>query len=352
MCECRYGACAVFNSDHSIKSIYSTALGQTVYPGDPSWDHAKWAWKTSLYITVTAGAHLTHLHWIVSNVTHIACRTCLGKNHPIRRVLKVFTFGTGMVNYNSTMALYPENALMYRIVGLTKDGLIDGFNRFLGEFKYETYPEYIASKRLSPEIERSVPMCTDGVPIWDAYRAFFTSYVDIYFTDDEAVRNDVELMAFWTCMDDRGGFGSPWKFGLPAVVTKIALIELLTYIAFQVTTWHELVGTVNHFRSSPVGLSLSIRPGKEIMDVRSYLLSMILGGFTSIKNPYIMSDWRHLFLKDEHAQETHQLHADLMDVFERLGKDVDSRNALAPSPLRPRATHIFNPKNLECSVSV
>ena len=51
---------------------------------DFDWKHAKWIWRSSLATLVTVGPHLTQTHWLVTNSCHIAWRTKLESEHPIR----------------------------------------------------------------------------------------------------------------------------------------------------------------------------------------------------------------------------------------------------------------------------
>ena len=62
----------------------------------------------------------------MSNSAHIASRSKLDADHPIRRVLKVFLYGTGSINMNATHTLAPENAFLHRMTGLTFDGFSSG----------------------------------------------------------------------------------------------------------------------------------------------------------------------------------------------------------------------------------
>ena len=49
-------------------------------------------------------------------------------------------------------------------------------------FFYETLPDFIASKNLSPDLKEQIPLYTDGLPLWDAYLKFFENYVDFFYT--------------------------------------------------------------------------------------------------------------------------------------------------------------------------
>ena len=78
-----------------------------------------------MYVIYFNSLFITQIHWIVANNATTAARTTLGENHPIRRLLKVFTFGTGAINMASAFALAPENSLYHRMTGFTYKGYSD-----------------------------------------------------------------------------------------------------------------------------------------------------------------------------------------------------------------------------------
>ena len=106
----------------------------------------------------------------------------------------------------------------------------------------------------------------------DSVFRFFTSYVNFFYADSEDIFADKELNSFWECVDLRGNLGSPWKYGLPDL-NRESLIDYLTHMAFNVTAWHEHVGTIVHYvlpsQGAHMGMGLKIRPGKEEADVQA-----------------------------------------------------------------------------------
>ena len=67
-------------------------------------------------------------------------------------------------------------------------------------------------KGLTEENCSELPLFTDAMPIWNALHKFFSSYVDIFYADNNAVYFDKELAAFWERVDKRGDNGSPWRY--------------------------------------------------------------------------------------------------------------------------------------------
>ena len=148
-------------------------------------------------------------------ITSTSFRTTLGANHPVRRVLKVFTFNTGLINISSTFGLWPEDSFLHRMTGLTYEGLSTAFKMSAENFKYEKLSDFIESKDLGEDIGSKIPLCTDAPLIWNAFLKFFQSYIDTFYADDDSVASDKELIEFWECVDLRGKFDSPCRYGLP-----------------------------------------------------------------------------------------------------------------------------------------
>merc|ERR1719221_666520 len=66
----RLGAAAFFDRGDSgemrITAINWCHGGRIVKPGDDDWEHAKYAWRCTMGVKVTAVDHLVCTHWIVS----------------------------------------------------------------------------------------------------------------------------------------------------------------------------------------------------------------------------------------------------------------------------------------------
>ena len=93
-----------------------------------------------------------------------------------------------------------------------QDTRLDTLNR-LGIANLIHNKKLFEIKGLNEENCSEIPLFTDALPIWDALHKFFTSYVDIFYVDDNAVYFDKELAAFWERVDKRGDNGSPWRYG-------------------------------------------------------------------------------------------------------------------------------------------
>ena len=67
------------------------------------------------------------------------------------------------------------------MTGLTYEGFRFGLSHLFDSYTYETLPDLIASKKLGQDMEDQIPLCADGLPIWNAFQKFFQGYVNSPF---------------------------------------------------------------------------------------------------------------------------------------------------------------------------
>jgi len=343
-----YGANAFFGEDRKLMEIHVSSMGKIIKPEDKEWMHAKWVWRVSLVLLVTAGNHLMKTHWTVANTAHIAARTKLNDDHPIRQVMKVFLYGTGAINNNANILLAQDKGLLHRMTGFTYKGFSSGLSLLFEDFKYETLPEMIASKKLSKKMEEQIPLCTDGLPVWDAFLKFFESYVGFFYPDESNITTDVDLRRFWLNVDLKGEFNARQPYGLPQL-SKKALVEYLTHLAFTVTAGHELNGTIVQYLLTPNAGAMKLRPEKDEADIQTFVQDLILIGLTGAPRPKLIEDWLHLLPNKSEVKTMYtNLKSDLMEV----SAEIDKANETVPCPGRPKVCQSFNPKHFETSVSI
>ena len=78
-----YGANAFFGEDRKLMEIHVSSMGKIIKPEDKEWMHAKWVWRVSLVLLVTAGNHLMKV-----------CNIKLNSNFEYRNSSNRTVFGT------------------------------------------------------------------------------------------------------------------------------------------------------------------------------------------------------------------------------------------------------------------
>jgi lipoxygenase len=77
-------------------------------------------------------------------------------------------------------------------------------------------------------VVQDYPYAADGLELWSAIKEWNVEYVDIYYEDDAAVQNDVELQKWWAEFRYVGHADKKDAPGWPDVNSKESLIEVLT----------------------------------------------------------------------------------------------------------------------------
>ena len=331
----RYGAVAYFGADQSIVRIHWSHAGRDVRPGDADWEHAKWAWRCSLMVGTTVADHLVGVHWLIANYVTMASRQHLGVDHPLRRLLKPFTWRTIAINYSATYSLCPERGFVHRASALEYPSLKAAFEASVAMLRYQTPPELIARKRCE-HLGDDFPWATDALALHEVIHDFVDDYVSLYFAGDAATR-DPAVQAFWATVG-----GATPDLGLPAL-TRDALVDLLAQFIWCVTGLHDAVGSVIEYALDPTFTATKIRPGSEMADVQASIQCLLIVALTGLEMPALMGDFTQVCLDDAGVAAFRRFEAALSTLADR----IDAANQRRRWPCNS-----FNPRHLETGVSI
>ncbi|EQC28005.1 hypothetical protein SDRG_14277 [Saprolegnia diclina VS20] len=117
----KYGADAFFTSKGKVTKIIRGDIASR--PGDSGWEYAKLCFRGSLQTKVTAVDHLLGIHATVANIMVVANREQLPPTHPLRRLIKPFTFRSVAINYGAGRALFWPKGMLQRAYALTDKGM-------------------------------------------------------------------------------------------------------------------------------------------------------------------------------------------------------------------------------------
>jgi hypothetical protein len=342
----RYGACAYFrwpgrqNLSGDISCIYWCHGARYVYPGSEDWEHAKWVWRCSLFLWDTAVDHLVYSHFITSNALTTSVRG-LPINHPIRRVMHINTFGTCKVNQEALLTLQPRHALLHHACALEyAGGLAEVFVIAAKDFRYRTLPQEFEEQDLPDEVKKELPVYMDGLLYWRSLNTFYKGYVDLFYPNDAALLADEAMQIYWKfeCVPQIQAGGLP-------PLSKVALVDQLTYSTFMVSFFHQMVGDVIRYLGRPDGMCWHIREGEDMADAKALLLTMNIAAKTLRDMPEIIGDawyfgnWqRHLFemrLTPFQRGQLATLLGYLKAELAALRTQVEERNSRRPDGSRP-----------------
>jgi len=331
------------NGDFGITAIEWNQGQKLVSPGDAEWEHCKFVWRCSIVTYATAVHHLTWCHWIQANAFSTSLREALRPDHPIRRVMHVHQYNTAFVNMTSYSTLYAEHGFLHRLCPFQYKSLQHIFHDAADAFTYKTLPQQYEESDLPEEVKAKLPMFEDGLPLWRCMRDFYSKYVDIFYPTEDILLNDPEIKAYWE-------FKScpPYTRGLPTL-SKSSFIDQLTQACFDVTAYHEFVGSAVPYLTDPAGAFMQVRPGCDMADLQHMMQTLSLASTTGSPMPLLLDDWSHLLKLPN--KETTDKSLELWEAYRKslltFAEEVEQRNAK-----RSHAFPHYNPKNLECSVNL
>jgi hypothetical protein len=225
----RYGAAAYFDAQFRLVGIY-THSSKRYYPCPGSlfsllsqnngtdddnvemdletpelseFRHAMWVWRVSTLALVTVADHLVNVHMIAANSLVTASRIHLPIDHPLRSLLKMFTFRTIAINSKAYRTLIRRKGVVTRNWAFEEDELQNLLEGTPNTFK-KNFKEYI------PESMRNVkefPANQDLTEFCDVVTNFVKKFLLIVYgsSQDEATEsrqlkrnmdNDPALQAF------------------------------------------------------------------------------------------------------------------------------------------------------------
>jgi hypothetical protein len=344
----RYGAAAYFNVKQEVTKIRWRKID--VVPGHPMWAHAKWVFRCSALLGITANEHLLQSHLIIANVVDTAARETLPSHHPLRRLIKPFTHRTPTVNLGAQQMLTREFSLLHRATSLTYDGLQAAFKLSLVNVDLAPDPMSEAVDLLQRGSAENAafdfPFAEDGKALLEVINKFVSNYFDLYYPDAASLQADENLKQFWasrkTARHNRGVHLPPWNAESAKHVKALAASTI-----FHVTGIHHVVGNVAEYLVKPEFTSTRIRPDAEVSDVESSHYGLLVAILTGMKAPKLINDFSHLVLDDTNRQQAVAILNTFQADLKTLAHDIDARNEK-----RKWKFDGFNPNFLLSSISI
>lgn len=335
----KYGATAYFNKDTKLIRIYLCEEDKDYYPGKKDWEFAKWVWKSSLFAAVTLTDHLGGNHFIVANLKSIATMEVLPPSHPIRRFLKPFYYRSNTINYNAWMGLSNKGGIGHRTWAFTYEGVAACIAQSLNVVKIQTFPQFLKENGLET-LGNISSFVKDHSDLWKIMRDYTKSYCEIFYKGDSLVK-DPDIRKWWIACSNLYA-----QVHFPPINTPEDVIDLLTIFVFEGSAAHEHLGAVAEYIEDPEFLTTKIRNGKIVSDVQATYQVYLIMAATGMKQPALMSNFKHLFL-DKNRKAVEKVFDKFQEDLKKLSNEIDKRNKKRPHPYQSA-----NPSRLESSVSI
>jgi hypothetical protein len=242
-------------------------------------------------------------------------------------------------NYGAYLGLSNKGGIGHRAWAFTYEGIVACIAHSLSVVKIQTFPQFLKLFGLE-SLKNKSAFVQDHSDLWEVMRNYTKSYCDVFYKG-EALANDPDIRKWWVVCSN---FYPQVHF--PPINTAEDVIDLLTIFIFEGSAVHEHIGAVAEYIEDPEFLTTKIRKGKTISDVQATYQVHILMAATGMKQPALMSNFKHLFL-EQHKEEVDKIFDKFQDDLQKLSIEIDHRNTQRSHPY-----HSANPSKLESSVSI
>jgi len=165
-------------------------------------------------------------------------------NHPLYRLLTPHFEGTLAINQAAWQHLIankgPVEKLMSVSIRSAREACVQGVQTY--EFNSAFLPETFAARGVADaEHFPDYPYRDDSILYWQAIRNWTKSYVDLYYSDDQTVLDDMEIQNWYRELASKEG-GRISGLGInDAIPTVEYLADVLTMVIFTCSVQHAAV---------------------------------------------------------------------------------------------------------------
>jgi len=164
----KFGARIHFDESKMVSAIYDSHEEKYFFPGDDDWEAAKMQAKVTAVTLCTIREHLAQTHLMVSNDASREVVRNLHPEHPIRRLLAIFTYNAVSVNQSACKALVPERCTIHRALPFKYEGITAVFsNSFTTSVAWQPFPD---REIINPALKALTTHEESGFPYYNEVR--------------------------------------------------------------------------------------------------------------------------------------------------------------------------------------
>lgn len=322
----RHGCNAYFSADNYPKLLYIEKDNELYNSKSNRWEYLKFVLRSAALVYGTVFNHATFTHLTVSNACNIASREILPKDHPLRKILHIFTVGASQVNIAASVLLIPNKNGNIARKGLGDLATQEIMEYGLDNYIWRSFPEQIIHMGLT---RLNLPIIHQGLKIWSIIFEFSDNFVNycIDFENDTYVKNFWVKLQEYTLLKNKDDEYSKDKF-----------ITYLAKFIWVVTAYHSHIGQVSEY-FDPYAYTWSLRKDIPSCSKQSLGIDFITILGTGLSSPMLLDDWNHIFENDTKLKDQFNI---FQDKLRELG---NIRNERWPF-------ENFNPKWFLSSVSI
>ena len=286
----KFGARIHFDENQMVSAIYDSDTEKLVLPGASDWEAAKMQAKITGVSICTVREHLAQTHLMVANDSSREVVLQLHPEHPIRRLLTIFTYNSVSVNQNASGALVPERGTIHRALPFDyNNGLVPLFeNARKTSVAYQPFPDRKikneALKNLTENNKSGFPYYNEGCEYYEIARSMVREWLEK--AGDKA--SDEYALAFYEAMRETT---ITQEYTLPEYSPE-NMVDLVTTIVWTVTGYHEIVGHVADYFDRPdkSGYRLT-KKNPTTIDIQSSIFGAIIAASTALPAPQLLAEY-------------------------------------------------------------
>ncbi|WP_430414129.1 lipoxygenase family protein [Parasphingorhabdus sp.] len=205
----------------------------------------KWGWEIAKFVVQVADCnyhelfvHLAGTH-LVSEAIAVATRRNLANIHPLWSLLVPHFEGTLFINNLAVKTLINQGGPIDQFFGgtITSSQLTAVQGRLSFNFYDKMVPHDMARRHVGDASKLpDFPYRDDALLVWNAIHEWAEQYIDIYYSDDDAVTADSELALWATSIAAEG-----LMEGFEAISSRAQLVDVCTMIIFTASAQHAAV---------------------------------------------------------------------------------------------------------------
>ena len=292
------------------------------------------------------------IHSIESNYLVTCVRENLPIFHPFRRLLDIFTYRTININCGVKLSLLEKGMLIHRLAGFDIKGLKTAYGDIADSYKFVSPHERVDKSMLNVS-DSIFPIVNDSRKLTKIICDLVVDWINLYYQDENDFVNDNYIKLFYRklCHKLKININNKELYKLSIKSFVYVIGGLIT----SVTGYHELVGSVMDLAGvNPKWIDSKIykyvegeKPKLE-QSKNDFALVIAIVMLTGLKQPKLINDFSHVIVKDEKYEDGQAVLRKWQVSLKQLEAEIDKKNQES----RRIAFNSFNPRMLECSVSI
>ncbi|ONK55907.1 uncharacterized protein A4U43_C10F2180 [Asparagus officinalis] len=238
------------------KGEHLGAINKVFTPANDGIDGSIWHLAKAYAAVNDSGVHQLISHWLHTHAVIepfvIATNRQLSALHPIYKLLSPHYRDTMNINALARQILINGNGILEATVFPGKYSMeLSSFMYKNWKFTDQALPADLIKRGMAVEdstqpnnirlLIKDYPYAVDGLAIWSAIQIWVQDYCSIYYTNDETVKHDDELQAWWTEIREVGHGdkkNEPWW---PSMNSLSNLTNTCTTIIWVASALHAAV---------------------------------------------------------------------------------------------------------------